>query len=145
MSRSIRVSEKHGVNPSVTHCFFCQKAVGVALFGRLPGDAEAPHAVALDHEPCDECKLVMSKGVILISVDETKSAGDLTNPYRTGGWCAVSEDFIRRVLENATELRDTVLAKRIAFIPDDAWDMLGLPRGKMEGIPSSVEELKSAP
>jgi len=95
---SIRLSEKHGVNPSVQKCFYCQKDVWVVLFGRLLGDAEAPRTVVMDHEPCDDCKEVMSRGVILISIDEKKSEGDMQNPYRTGGWCAVSDDLIRRLI-----------------------------------------------
>lgn len=39
MSKSIKLSPKHGVNPSVTHCECCGKEIGVALFGRLKGDA----------------------------------------------------------------------------------------------------------
>jgi hypothetical protein len=129
MSKSIRLSEKHGVNPSVEQCFVCLKDVGVVLFGRLEGDAEAPRKVCLgpSSEPCDECKKLMKQGVILISVDEAKTE-DMQNPWRTGGWCVVKDDFIKRVF-NPPELVEHVLARRMAFMPDDAWDALGLPRG----------------
>lgn len=42
MSKGIRVSEKHGVNPSITICPICGKETGIALLGKLKGDKEAP-------------------------------------------------------------------------------------------------------
>ena len=127
MSRVI-LSPRHGVNPSVECCFYCGKDRGVALLGRLPGDQEAPRRIVIDREPCDECKGYMEKGVILISVDE-KLSDDKTNPWRTGGWCVVKDDFIERVVSDGA-LKDSILKKRVAFLPDDAWDHLGLPRGE---------------
>lgn len=62
---SVRLSEKHGVNPSVEKCFFCQRDVGIVLFGRLKDDVEAPRSVTLNHDPCVDCQVVMSRGVIL--------------------------------------------------------------------------------
>lgn len=56
MSRSIKLSEKHGVNPSMQVCFWCGEVIGVALMGRLKGDVEAPKEVVLDYSLCDKCK-----------------------------------------------------------------------------------------
>jgi len=75
---SITLSSKYGVNPSLMQCFFCGEASGVALCGRLPGDAEAPHMMCLDHEPCSECKKHMEMGIILVSVQDA----DLDKMYR---------------------------------------------------------------
>jgi hypothetical protein len=123
------LSPEHGLNPSLEQCFVCMKDVRVILFGRMKGDAEAPRRVCLDKEPCADCKKWMEQGVVLISVDEEKSKGDMQNPYRTGGWIVVRDDFIERVVQ-PEELRKAILKKRMAFIPDEAWDMLGLPRGE---------------
>jgi len=128
MSKGIRISERHGVNPSVEQCFVCMKDVGVVLFGKLKGDAEAPRQVCLNYEPCDECREYMEQGIILISVDESKS-DDMRNPWRTGGWVVVKEDLIERVFQPA----DTVVAileSRMAFVSDEVWDMMGIPRGE---------------
>jgi hypothetical protein len=129
----LRLSEQHGVNPSVEQCFVCMKDVGVVLFGQMKGDAEAPRKVCLgpDSEPCDECKGHMEMGIILISVDESKTT-DEKNPWRSGGWVVVKEDMIRRMF-NPPELVEQVLKKRVAFMPDEAWDMIGLPRGGDDG------------
>ena len=126
MKNSIRLSKKHGLNPSLMQCFVCMEDVGVALLGQMKNDAEAPRRICLDHEPCDKCQAHMEQGIVLISVDENQSS-DMQNPYRTGGWCVVREDFVQRVF-SPPELVEQVLRKRMAFLPDDAWDMIGLPR-----------------
>lgn len=123
--KNIVLSEKHGVNPAISKCFFCgQDKNEILLLGKLKGDAEAPKGMAFDQEPCDQCKDYMKQGIILISVDEKKSKNDLKNPYRTGGWVVVTDDYIKRVVD--PPLRDTLLKKRVGFVPDEAWEMLGL-------------------
>lgn len=121
----ITLSPKHGVNPMLTTCFFCGEASGVALLGRLKGDEEAPRQACIDKEPCQKCKDMMKQGVILISVRDGESG---ENPFRTGGWVVVKNMFIERVF-NPPELVADVLKKRVAFIPDEAWNLIGLPRG----------------
>lgn len=129
---SIRLSKKHGVNPSLEQCFFCMEPKGLILFGRLRGeDKEAPRQIYLNKEPCDKCKGWMDKGVLLISVNE-KLSDDMENPYRSGGWCVVSEDCIRRMFI-PKERADDVLERRAAFVSDEAWDKVGLPRGGSNG------------
>lgn len=133
---SIRVSERHGVNPMLVRCFYCNEDTGeIALLGRLPGDAEAPRHGVLDKKPCAVCQRHMEQGVILISVDEEKSKGDLKNPYRTGGWVVVRDEAIRRMVTPA-ELAEDIITRRMAFVPDDVWDKVGLPRGEVDGIPN---------
>jgi hypothetical protein len=125
----IRLSEKHGVNPCITQCFFCHEEKNeLVLFGKLKDDAEAPRRACIDRTPCDKCRGFMEQGVILISVDESK--GDADNPWHTGGWCVVRDEFITRVLQ--PDLAEVVLKMRVAFVPDDAWDKIGLPRGSVE-------------
>lgn len=131
---TLYLDKEHGVNPSLDQCFYCLGDKGVVLFGKLKQqtkealgahDGRAPHKICLDREPCDECKEHMAQGVVLISVDEARST-DMKNPYRTGGWCVVTDDMIERLIEPA-ELREAILRQRVAFLPDEAWEMLGLP------------------
>ena len=129
---SIRLSEKHGVNPSLMLCFYCHEASGVALLGRLKDDAEAPRQAVFDKEPCAKCKEWMAKGIICISVRDGESGDD---PYRTGGWAVVTEDFVRRILRPG-ELLDGILKKRCCFMPDEAWNAINMPH-------ENVEEKKS--
>lgn len=43
MSKGIRVSEKHGVNQSITICSICGKETGIALLGKLKGDKKSSY------------------------------------------------------------------------------------------------------
>lgn len=128
MSKGIYVSPRHGVNPSVAQCFFCMEDKNeVVLFGMLRGDVEAPRQACIDYEPCDKCAAIMQAGIILVSVragEEQKE--DNKNPYRTGGWVALKEEALRRII-TPPEVVDHILRTRFAFVPDDAWVRLGLP------------------
>ena len=124
----LRLSPKHCLNPAVPLCFFCNQPKNeVILAGHMKNDMEAPRNAVWNWEPCDKCKEYMEKGVILISVNEKLSKGDLDNPYRTGGWVVVKDEAIKRLINS--ELAADILKKRAAFIPDEAWDMMKLPRG----------------
>jgi len=105
---SITLSEKHGVNPAMIICAFCQEDMGIALMGRLSNDAEAPRKIITDYEPCDKCKERMSKGITLIGVTH-KPYSSQHQPigkddkghdiYPTGSYCVVTEEFIKRTIE----------------------------------------------
>lgn len=131
---SLTLSPKHGVNPSVEICFYCGEGKGVILFGKLKGwsDREAPSQVCLDHEPCDKCRSFMEQGIICIGVDEAMSNGDTKNPYRDGNWCVITEEAIRRAI-STPELIEDIVKRRCAFIPSEAWTLLGLPKAKRSG------------
>lgn len=149
----IYLSPRHGVNPALTCCFFCGKDTGLVLLGQIgsrmqraladiitPGaDPEAPRKMVLDREPCSDCEKLMELGILLLSVDEERTT-DRDNPYRTGGFAVVSEELIRRLFKE--EFAERVCKARMAFVPDKGWDSLGLPRGPVEGIPSSIEEVE---
>ena len=125
MTRDIKVSPKHGVNPTMVKCYVCGEPTNeIALLGRLPGDAESPHYAVLDKRPCEVCQHWMKEGVILISVRDGESGDD---PYRTGGWCVVKDDAIRTII-TPQSVADDILEHRTAFVPDAAWDAMGLPR-----------------
>lgn len=126
MSKDLRLSPKHGVNPSVEICYVCGKDVGVILFGALKGDVEAPRKACINKSPCAECKEWMTKGVICISVNP-KLSQDKEDPWRSGGWAVIKDEAITRFLEHNTELLADVLARRVMFIEDDVWDSIGLP------------------
>jgi len=126
---SIRLSPKHGLNPAIPVCFFCGGDKNeIVIPGLMKGDREAPRKAVWNMEPCDQCAHFMTQGVILIEVDEAKTT-DRANPYRAGGWLVVKDHVITGTV-NSPELAASILEKRVAFIPTDAWDKLGLPRGE---------------
>ena len=47
------------------------------------------------------------------------------NPYRTGGWIVVKDDYVRRIAQEP--VLSQLLKARVAFMPDAAWRLLGLP------------------
>ena len=121
------ISPKYGVNPAIPKCFLCGEDKNeIILFGKLSEDKEAPQKAVFDKEPCDKCKEYMTIGIILISVRDGESG---ENPYRTGGWVVIKDDFIKRCVQ-PEELSNIILLNRFSFVPDDAFDMLGLPREK---------------
>lgn len=105
MSRSIRLSEKHGVNPSLINCFFCGESKGIALMGKLKGDAEAPRSCVMDYEPCDKCKAMFDQGVLLIGVTTTQpsdgrpplTAQGGESVYPTGVHAVITTDAASRL------------------------------------------------
>ncbi len=129
---SIRLSPRHGLNPVIPRCFFCgARKNEVVLPGLLEGDVGAPRDAVWDHEPCDQCQQYMKDGIILISVRDGESG---PNPYRTGGWCVLKEAAVRKLIQPASLVHD-IIKQRVAFVPDQAWELLGLPRGGQKGEP----------
>jgi len=119
---SIRISEKHGINPTIPLCFFCNQPKNeVILAGRLLDDVEAPRNAVWNKEPCDTCKEYMKQGILLIS---TKDGEKGDNPYRTGGWCVVKEEALRKMVPDENH---PMFKMRMAFVEDSSWKQLGLP------------------
>lgn len=92
MTKGIKLSPKHGVNPSVLHCICCGKDYGVAMLEKLKGDKEAPRDIY--QGLCNDCQGVVDQGgaMIIEVVDGEKD----NNPYRTGRIVGVSKDFKER-------------------------------------------------
>lgn len=67
---SIKLSEKHGVNPSLDLCIICHEPKGVALLGRLKDDKEAPRDGVYSMIPCDDCReKYLKEGVLILEAD----------------------------------------------------------------------------
>ena len=99
MSNSIKLSPKHGVNPSITHCECCGKEIGIAMFGRLRGDVEAPKDVAMGL--CDDCQKVIDQGgVMIVEVKDGEGEKNPKNPYRTGRLVGITKDAKERMFKD---------------------------------------------
>lgn len=118
MSKGIRLSERHGVNPMLVICSICGGDTGeIALLGRLKDDAEAPRKGALPGSACPTCRGHMAQGVILVVVRD----GTQADPYRTGEIHVIKA-------EAAARLFPTLGAGRVAFLEESAARMIGLPK-----------------
>ena len=137
---SIRLSEKHGVNPTVGICYWCGQDDGtIALLGRLPQDREASHKTVLSYEPCTACKDMWVQGITLIEVEEWP-VGEGQPPinatrhnkvphdaiYPTGRWCVMTEEAFQRVF-SGPEIEAT-LKHRKAYIQREVYEYLDLAR-----------------
>ena len=93
--RSILLSPKHGVNPSILHCECCGKEYGIGLASRLKGDAEAPKDVMYGF--CDDCQKVIDQGgVLIVEVADGEGEKNPKNPYRTGRIVGCSKQYKER-------------------------------------------------
>jgi hypothetical protein len=121
--------------PALTKCYFCNEASTILIHKRGKSLKELDGKV-VNMEPCPKCIEYMKLGVILITIDDAKSGAPsspdfhwskekMPNPYRTGGFFVVSEDFIKRVF-NPPELVAQVLKHRFSFIEHEAAEKLGL-------------------
>jgi hypothetical protein len=154
----IRLSGKHGVNPSIGKCFYCLEDDAIVLFGALPDDAEAPRCCGvINLQPCHKCKEHMKQGIILISVQDGGMASlekeqreymaklealpeakkkrarpFIPNPYRTGGWWVVTEDGLKSILGADSEVFEKVNKHRWSFVEDSVAESIGLKREKNE-------------
>ena len=133
---SIRLSPKHGLNPTIPKCWFCGEDKNEIMLPGVQGDRIAKamgysdgqmpmRGLVFDKQPCDKCQQWMKQGIILIGVDKDRSP-DKQNPYRTGKFAVITEDAARRLFK-PEELLQHILKARVAFIPDEVWTAAGLP------------------
>ena len=99
MSKSIKLSPKHGVNPCIPICFFCQQERNeIVLFGKIDReDSEAPMKAVVDYEPCDECKKKFAEGVLLIEVTQSPEVVNMPiakDAYPTGRYVVVRPEAL---------------------------------------------------
>ena len=98
MSKDIKLSPKHGLNPTIPVCFFCGEDKNeIALLGQIGDrrkgeDIEAPRKMILDFEPCEECQKKFAQGVLLIEVTTSPEYIGMPiaeNAYPTGRYVVV--------------------------------------------------------
>lgn len=144
---NIRLHPKFGLNPTMTTCYYCLEPKEVLLVGSnvnefqkaalcSPDGQMISNIGVIDLAPCQKCKEFMKQGIILISIrngEEKEFEKKIPNPYRTGGWIVVKEDLIRRLITDE-RLVESILTQRFCFVPDEVWNLVGLPRsdGKEE-------------
>lgn len=118
---------------ALTKCYFCHENDAIIMNTRLTPalakSVESMNGMVINMEPCQKCQDAMKKGVLLITIDDDKSGPGwnkekMPNPYRTGGWFVVSDDFVKRTFD--VHNADYAIKHRWMFIEDAAARMLGL-------------------
>lgn len=114
MSKSIPISPKHGLNPTIPVCFFCgEEKNEIALLGKIKTkvrgeDPEAPRRCVLDYQPCEKCLKKMSMGVSLIEVTSTPFPDNRPpidpkrHLYPTGRFCVLKPQPAREIFNDET-------------------------------------------
>ena len=83
MAKDIRLSPKHGVNPTIPICAWCgEQKNEIALLGQIGDrrkgeDLEAPRTCILDYEPCEHCAEQWAMGVAVLEATTKRP-----QPYR---------------------------------------------------------------
>lgn len=119
MEKGIVLISTRDPAPSRSHkCLSCQHGWRARV-----EKSEHTHNVSGEATPfCPKCN---SRSISSSPVEED----DPQNPYRTGGWVVVTEDALRRWV-STPETLNHILQTRVAFMPDEVWDAIGLPRTK---------------
>jgi hypothetical protein len=131
----IRVSPKHGLNPSMTLCFACGAETGIALLGFLRGDEEAPRRIMHRDDICDNCKKLMGHGVILMQVQNGELGQD--HPIRTGRMCCIPDATLSEGIKDADILK-SIIKERLCFVEEKTWVIMGLPNPPIEELKHGV-------
>lgn len=119
MGKGIKLSPKHGVNPTIPTCFFCGKSKNeIALLGKIGGkdeDIEAPMNMVLDYEPCDKCNTLIGDNVLVIGIQpqDTNTLRKMLPiqeglvPY--GNWAVMIPEAVQRIFELDENTFDSVM------------------------------------
>lgn len=111
---SLRLSKKHGLNPSLLVCPICGKDVGIALLG-ANGGKKAPYQM-ISMELCDYCKQKVKEGnIFILSAKQTSDGIKLTGAYMiipndylnipisSKGICFMEESEFNKLVNNSKQ------------------------------------------
>ncbi|MBP5595332.1 MAG: hypothetical protein J6Y02_08115 [Pseudobutyrivibrio sp.] len=120
----IRLSEKHGLNPTLGVCFFCGEETGeIGLLGKLKGDKEAPRRAVLNYDPCKKCQDAWKDGVALIAcVTEQPEDGrppisvaNAQHPdlYPTGNYAVIKPEAAEKAFNIEKGTKVTLIEQKV--------------------------------
>lgn len=107
MSTGLKLSPKHGLNPTISVCFWCgEEKDEIALLGHIGNvrkgeDIEASMRTIINYEPCPSCLAKMDSGFTI--VETTTSPNDTTSVpiqegiYPTGRFVVIKHEVAKRI------------------------------------------------
>jgi hypothetical protein len=115
-----KLNKKHGVNPTMSVCFWCQEDKNeVALLGDAYKE-EAPVRMVINYEPCEHCTEKMAMGITLVegSTEPNHNPPLADGMYPTGNWCVLAEEslpyiFLPEVVEEMRENRKAMVSVEV--------------------------------
>ena len=130
--------EREKSHVALTKCYFCGGDNEIILHKRL-GDVSMYHQKVVNMNPCNKCVEYMKQGIILIEIDEKKSAQgwnkeSMPNPYRSGEFAVIKEEAFKRIVvgEGSEKILKFALENRWMFMEGEAMRMVGIIRGEGE-------------
>lgn len=142
MAKPIKPSPKHGLNPTMGQCFWCDGETGeIALLGRLPGDAQAPRRAILSYDPCPACRSRWEGNVAIIEVveaDASSAQPPLYDNFVPTGRHMVMKPAGIQLLVTPPELAQQVISNGQAGVSHEMFTRLlevveAVPKGSLAG------------
>jgi len=134
---SIRLHPKHGLNPTISRCFWCGADTNEIVLLGAAYKEEAPMHMVTSYAPCEECAKKFHLGIALVEVSiSPKHENQLPiqkNPhlYPTGRMMVIRHEAVTKIFNAHV---DEILAKRKAFIEEQGYtkilEMLQTPEDK---------------
>ena len=110
MGKSIKLSPKHGVNPTRSiREWWGKEKNEIVLLGRIGGKEyiEAPKNMVLDFEPCDECASKMSMGITCMECTEKPNpscnVAFADRIYPTGRYVVIKQEAAERIFSETVD------------------------------------------
>lgn len=98
---SIRLHREHGLNPTISQCYWCGSDKNEILLLGASYKGEAPRYMVANYEPCDVCKNGMAQGVTLMEAVKKptfKNQQEMQEGvYPTGRWCVITTEAFARI------------------------------------------------
>jgi len=70
MPPKISLHPEHGLNPTITKCFWCNEPKNEILLLGVKHKDRAPMYIIADYEPCEKCAAQWAQGITLIEATE---------------------------------------------------------------------------
>jgi hypothetical protein len=110
MSKDLKISPKHGLNPSMMACPVCGKDTGVALCGYMRKDEKAPVRM-LDLDPCKDCREELDRhaaeGFVIVLLDDSYSEGPFWPWFKS--YVVVKHEAARKILSEGFGMSDELV------------------------------------
>lgn len=123
MSTGLKLSPKHGLNPTISVCFWCgEEKDEIALLGHIGDgrkgeDIEASMYSVIDYEPCPACLAKMDAGFTV--VEATTSPNDITavpiqeGIYPTGRFVVIKPEDASRIFRGVEGVNKCFLESEV--------------------------------
>jgi len=121
----IKLHKEHGLNPTVTACYFCGGEKNeIALLGAAFKE-KAPMHMVINREPCDKCKAMMRAGIMIVEMKNgtSNSVDDMSS--RTGNIYVLKEEAVEKMLSPG-KMKDETLRLRLCFMDEETTEKIGL-------------------